>query len=152
METELVTVATCLIQVPVPATGGYINVGDAMVFTSALLFGPIVGGIAGGLGSALSDLLSPFAYYAPITLIVKDSEGLLAGFLSNGHSTKRDILAVLVGGATMISGYLVSEAYLLGVGAAALTEVPGNLFQIAVGGLDGIPVSFAVRKYTSRLR
>lgn len=34
----LVAVSTLIIQVPVPATGGYINVGDAMIFTSALLF------------------------------------------------------------------------------------------------------------------
>ena len=40
----LVTVSTLILQIPVPSTGGYINVGDAMIFTSALLFGPIVGG------------------------------------------------------------------------------------------------------------
>ncbi|MCJ7633324.1 ECF transporter S component [Candidatus Bathyarchaeota archaeon] len=148
----LVTVATYLIQIPVPATGGYINVGDAMVFTSALLFGPVVGGIAGGLGSAISDLLSPFAYFAPITLVVKGLEGLLAGLVSNGRSTPRDFLAVLIGGTVMVSGYLLTEVYVLGVGIGALAEVPGNLFQIIFGGLVGIPVSLAIRKYTKGLR
>ena len=148
----LVTVATYIIQIPVPATSGYINVGDAMVFTSALLFGPFVGGIAGGLGSALADMWGGYWQFAPITLIVKGLEGLLAGFISNGRSIWRDLLAVLIGGAIMISGYLISEAYLLGYGAAALVEVPGNLFQITAGGLVGIPVSFAVRRYTRSFR
>lgn len=148
----LVTVATYIIQIPVPATGGYINVGDAMVFTSALVFGPFVGGIAGGLGSALADMWGGYWQFVPITLVVKGLEGLLAGFVSDGYSTWRDLLAWLVGGAVMVSGYLISEAFLLGYGAAALVEVPGNLFQIAAGGLVGIPVSFAVRRYTRSFR
>ena len=148
----LVTVATYMVQIPVPATGGYINVGDAMVFTSGLVFGPFVGVVAGGLGSALADMWGGYWQFAPITLVVKGLEGLLAGFISNGRSTWRDLLAVPIGGAAMILGYLISEAYLLGYGAAALVEVPGNIFQVAVGGLVGIPVAFAVRRYTKGFR
>ena len=148
----LVTVATYIVQIPVPATGGYINVGDAMVFTSALVFGPFVGCIAGGLGSALADMWGGYWQFVPITFVVKGLEGLLAGFVSNGRSIWRDLLAVLIGGVIMISGYLISEAYLLGYGAAALVEVPGNTFQITAGGLVGIPVAYAVRRYTKGLR
>ena len=54
--TAFVTVATFLIQIPNPPTRGYINVGDAMIFTTALTFGSYIGGAAGGLGSALADL------------------------------------------------------------------------------------------------
>ena len=43
----LVCVATLFIVVPVPATQGYFNVGDAMVMVAALTFGPLVGAIAG---------------------------------------------------------------------------------------------------------
>ena len=153
MMAALVAVATYMIQIPVPQTGGYINVGDAIVFTSALLFGPVIGGFAGGVGSAISDLFSPYAYFAPITLIVKGLEGTLAGLISNGKDWQRDILAVGIGGAVMISGYFLAEAFVMGYGIeAALVETPGNLFQIIFGGLVGIPLSTAVRRFMPTLR
>jgi len=145
----LVTVSTYMVQIPVPATGGYINIGDAMVFTSALLFGPLVGGFAGGVGSALSDLWGGYLVYVPITFVVKGLEGTAAGLIRNGKSVVRDVLAVFVGGAIMIMGYFVAEAFLLGFGvAAALVETPGNTFQIVVGAVVSIPVSLVVRRYT----
>jgi len=52
-----------------------------MVCTTALLFGPIVGGIAGGLGSMLADLILGYAHYAPATLVIKGFEGVVVGFL-----------------------------------------------------------------------
>jgi uncharacterized membrane protein len=149
----LVTVTTYAVQVPVPATNGYINIGDAVIFTSSLAFGPIVGGIAGGLGSFLSDALGGYWQFAPITLIVKGLEGLAAGLLANGRSTKRDFIAVLFGGVIMVLGYFLAETYLLGYGAAAaFVELPGNIFQIVAGGLIGVPASMAVRRYVGSVR
>lgn len=141
----LVCVATMLVQIPNPPTRGYINVGDAMIFVSALIFGAIAGGFAGGVGSALADILSGFAFYAPFTLVIKGMEGLLAGFISDRRRSKRDLLAVMVGGSEMVLGYFLVEAIFFGLGAA-LTEVPGNVFQILVGGLIGIPVAYLVRR------
>lgn len=56
--TALVTAATLLIRIPVPATQGYINLGDAVVIAAGLLLGPRTGLIAGGIGSALADWLA----------------------------------------------------------------------------------------------
>lgn len=149
----LVTVSTYMVQIPVPATGGYINIGDAMVFTSALLFGPVVGGFAGGVGSALSDLWGGYLVFVPITLVVKGLEGLAAGLIRNGKSAIRDVLAVLVGGVVMVLGYFAAEAFLLGFGvSAALVETPGNTFQVAVGALVSIPITLVVRRYTQARR
>ena len=145
--TAFVTVTTFIIQIPTPPTHGYINIGDAMIFTTALTFGPYMGGVAGGFGSALSDLLGGYGYFAPFTLIIKGCEGLVAGLISNRKSHARDLLAVLVGGVIMIMGYFSAEAFLLGYGVqAALTEVPGNTFQIVVGGVVGIPIATFIRK------
>ncbi len=143
----LVAAATYLIQIPIPQTGGYLNVGDAMIFTAALIFGPVVGGFAGGVGSAISDLVLGFAGFAPITLVVKGVEGVLAGIISNGKSSPRDILGAVVGGAEMVLGYFLAEFFLLGAGYAALVEVPGNIFQVVFGGLIGLILSDIVRKH-----
>lgn len=152
MMSAIVCVATLLIQVYNPSTKGYFNIGDAMVFTSALLFGPIIGGFSGGVGSALADILGGYGYFAPITLVVKGIEGTLAGLLSNGKDLKRDILAVIVGGSEMIVGYFLAETFILGYGIlAASIEVPGNFFQILAGGIVSVPLSLVVRRYMAPL-
>jgi len=67
----LVTIGTMVIQIPTPATKGYINVGDSFIFLSSALFGPTMGFVTGGIGSALADLLSGYAYWSPWTFIIK---------------------------------------------------------------------------------
>ncbi|HID17442.1 TPA: ECF transporter S component [Candidatus Bathyarchaeota archaeon] len=143
---SLVAATTLAIRIPVVATGGYINVGDAMIFISALLFGPVIGGVAGGVGSAVADMIG-YPIYAPFTLIIKGLEGFLAGYIRDARSFKRDLLAWGTGALTMVLGYFVSESYIMGLGiAAASVEVPGNLFQALFGGLIGIPVARTLRK------
>jgi uncharacterized membrane protein len=142
----LVVVATFLVQIPNPATRGYINFGDIIIFVSALTFGPIVGGFAGSVGSAIADAISPYAYYAPFTFAIKGLEGVLAGLISNGKSSRRDLIAIAIAGAEMVTGYFLTEFFPLQYGWAALTEVPGNISQIIVGGLIGIPVVLLIRR------
>ncbi len=138
-------VATFLVQIPNPATHGYINFGDIMIFVSALTFGPVVGGFAGSVGSAISDIAGGFGNFALFTFVIKGIEGLLAGLISNKSSMIRDTLAVLLAGLEMISGYFITEVYLYGT-PAALTEVPGNVSQIVVGGIVAIPIALVLRK------
>jgi uncharacterized membrane protein len=139
----LVAVGTLIVRIPNPM-GGYFNVGDVMIFVSALTFNPLIGGVAGGLGSAIADIIG-FPVFAIPTLIIKGLEGLLAGLITNKKSIYRDIIAVLVAGAEMVTGYFLVEVYLWGIGAA-LAEVPANIAQIALGGLIGIPVALILRR------
>jgi len=53
----LATVATMVFTFLIPATSGYFNFGDAIVMSTALIFGPVIGALAGGFGSGLADLL-----------------------------------------------------------------------------------------------
>lgn len=80
--TALVCVATVGFTVYVPSTKGYFNIGETMIYTAALLFGPSVGAFAGGVGSMFADLLLGYYYYAPATLLIKALEGFTVGFLS----------------------------------------------------------------------
>jgi uncharacterized membrane protein len=86
--TALVFVATTIFSVYVPQTRGFFNIGEVMVFTTALLFGPIIGSFAGGVGSMLADLFLGYWYYAPATLVIKACEGGLVGILSRRKLTK----------------------------------------------------------------
>ena len=142
----LVAVATLFVQIPNPATKGYINFGDIMIFVSALTFGPIVGGLAGSIGSSIADIVSGYGYFAPFTFVIKGAEGTIAGLLSNRKSVRRDVLAVIFAGSEMIIGYFLAEFFPLQLGWAALTEVPGNISQIIVGAIVGIPITVVLRK------
>ncbi len=141
----LVAVATFIVQIPNPATRGYINFGDIMIFVGALTFGPFVGGFAGSVGSAISDVAGGYGYFAPFTFIIKGVEGVLAGLISNRSNVIRDGLAVVLAGSEMVGGYFLVETYLYGV-PSALTELPGNISQIVAGGLIGIPLALLLRK------
>jgi uncharacterized membrane protein len=145
MMAAVTAAATFLIRIPNPM-GGYFNLGDVAVFAVALAFNPLVGGLAGGIGSAIADLIG-FPIFAIPTLIIKGLEGLLASVISNKKSAFRDLLAVVVAGSEMVVGYFVVEYFVLQWGlGGALAEIPGNIVQVLVGGLIGIPLGYIVRR------
>jgi uncharacterized membrane protein len=147
----LTTVVT-MFALPFAPTGGFFNLGDAIVMTTAIVFGPIVGGVAGGLGSALADLLLGYSAFAPFTLIIKGFEGFIIGKIAGGPgkpSVVKLALAWIVGGVTIVGGYWVTEAFIMGLGVpAANAEILINVPQ-AIGSIIGIPIALGVK---SRLR
>lgn len=143
----LTTVFTLLVRVPVPATGGYINLSDVAIMFAGLTFGPFTGLLAGGIGAGLADVLGGYAQFAPLTLVAHGVEGLIAGYLAYNRGLARMAIGWLLGGLFMVAAYLVGEATVMGIGwAGALTEVPGNLVQALAGGVVGIPLVLGVRR------
>ena len=47
----LVCVATMLVPIPIPASGGYANAGDGEILMCAFLMGPVNAAFAAGIGS-----------------------------------------------------------------------------------------------------
>jgi uncharacterized membrane protein len=139
----LVAVGTLIVRIPNPM-GGYFNVGDVMIFVTALTFNPLIGGVAGGLGSAIADLIG-FPIFTIPTLVIKGLEGLLASLISDKKKVYRDVFAVVVAGAEMVLGYFLVELYLWGIGGA-LAEVPANIAQVTIGGIVGIPIALVLRR------
>ncbi len=139
----LTCVATSVIHIPTPGTGGYLNLGDCAVLLGAFLLGPAYGAAAAGIGSMLADLLLGYAAYAPATLAVKALMAVCAAVLFRGLREKIGaVRAALIGGAAaelwMVSGYFGYEAAILRYGAGALASVPSNLAQGALGLLGGV--------------
>jgi len=86
--TALVFVATTVFSVYVPQTRGFFNIGEVMVFTTALLLGPTIGAFAGGVGSMLADVFLGYPHYAPATLIIKACEGGIVSLLARRKLAK----------------------------------------------------------------
>lgn len=143
----LVTIGTMVIQIPTPATKGYINVGDSFIFLSSALFGPAIGFITGGIGSALADLLSGYAYWAPWTFIIKGIEGLIVGVMYKNYIKEYFKIAFLIIGALwMTLGYYMAGGIMYGF-KVSLVDVPNNLVQ----GFASVAIGYILIRLLSRL-
>ena len=94
-------VLTKFISIPIPSPLGKtaLSVGNAMCILSALLFGPITGGLAAGIGNALVDLSDPA--WAPefwITFINKFLMAFVAGLIMHRVKLGGDNLRVWFAG------------------------------------------------------
>lgn len=137
----LTCAATMVIKIPSPLNG-YINLGDCLVLLSGWLLSPVYGFMAAGLGSALADLFSGYAAYAPATFIIKGSMALIAfGGCKLMHKWLGNFPARIISGAAaeaaMVLGYFVFEGFLYGFGPSAV-NIPANGIQGTAGLLFGV--------------
>ena len=140
MFAALVCVSTIVIQIPSPM-GGYVNLGDALVLMSGFLLGPIYGGAAAGIGSALADLITGYAHYVPGTLVIKLLIAVVAALVNRALNSAasgmkepvRYIIAGIPGEIIMVVGYLFYAWVCLSRGAGAIASVPGNIAQAVAG-------------------
>ena len=98
------------------------------------------GFLAGGIGSAMADLLGGYFVYVPITFVIKGLISLISGLIYQklGTTSKSRYTAVILGGVVDIvlvaGGYFLCEAVFLYGFAASAASIPANIIQ-GVGGL-----------------
>ena len=145
--------------IPIPATGGYFNVGETTVYVAALLFGPFVGSLAGGIGAMLSDIYLGFGVFAPGTLAIKGAEGAIVGFLNIklrkyiSNLTICAIISIVVGGLEMVAGYFLYELFVLRLTiGVALAELPLNIGQMLVGLIIAVPIMHTILRFFPQLK
>jgi len=112
--TALVCVVTLVFVVGIPATNGYFNIGETMIYIAALSFGPYVGAFAGGVGAAIADLIAA-PIFAPGTLVIKGCEGAIVGFLNKKMFKQASgwrIWSILLGVIVGVLLALVGSVYL----------------------------------------
>lgn len=140
MFAAFICVATMLIRIPMPICG-YVNFGDCFVILAAWILGPVYGFAAGGIGSALADLLAGYAQYIPGTFVIKGLVAVAAALIAHAilrKSAARRLagyaFGALAGELIMLGGYFLYEAAALGYGlAGAFSSVAGNAVQGAFG-------------------
>jgi uncharacterized membrane protein len=154
----LVCVATVIFTIPIPATSGYFNFGETVIYSAALLHGPFVGSLAGGVGAAIADIfLGP--QFLPGTLVIKGFEGIIVGFLFRKLPIRKArpylamIIAIVVGGLEMIIGYFIYEQLVLGYSlVAAAAEIPYNVVQMVIGLIVAVPVGMYILRAFPQLK
>lgn len=148
----LVYISTMLMPIPMPfSNGGLVHIGDVMLLTAALTFGAKKGAAAGGLGMMLFDLFSPYAVWAPYTLVIRALMGFTVGYIAfsdgkKGTDKLRNILAVTASLPILILGYYAAEGFIYGNWITPVKSIPGNLMQFVVGIICAVPLTMVLNR------
>ena len=155
MFAALTLLATSVLKIQTP-TFGYIHLGDGLVLLAGIFLGPVFGGFAAGIGSALSDFLGGYAIWVPGTFVIKYLTAAAASAVFrriSARSRRQPVLSVpalvtagIAGEAVMILGYFLYNILivaftagslngpgLLSAAALSLAEIPFNAVQGAAG-------------------
>lgn len=154
----VICVATYIVQIPLPATGGYVNLGDCFVLTAGMMLGAGYGAMAAGLGSALADMLAGYMQYAPATFIIKALMAVAAYYIyillgklfKHKHKTVAKAIAVIIAEAIMVLGYFGYESVILGYGIAAAGSIWGNISQGVMGAVAAVALVTALEKSSAK--
>ena len=148
----IVAVFTLIVRIP-SMIGGYISLCDAAITFVSIAFGPVVGFVAGGLGTAMADIVGGYPQWALISFIVHGVEGLVIGIILKrlpGWAGK--IVAIIWTTAVVAGGYLALTTLAgLATFSEAVAEVVGNVLQGGVGSVIGTLLYTAVRAAYPRL-
>lgn len=158
-------VATKLIEIPYNVLGigpnGLVHLGDSIVFISAILLGKRKAALASAIGMTLFDITSPYAIWAPVTLIAKGGMGYICGAIAYSRGKKGDgiinnIVATVVSGIWMILIYLLGGTVITLFTVESITfaqafyanilNITGNVIQIVAGMVVALPISTTLAK------
>lgn len=132
----LVCVATFIIKVPLPVTGGYTHLGDGFIFIAVILLGKKNGAWAGAIGAALADIIGGYSYYALPTFIIKGIMALIMGTMIEklpSSIKNKWVAGATVGSVWQIFAYYIVGSLFVGNFITPISEIPGNTIQSAAG-------------------
>mgnify|MGYP000756023644 FL=1 len=151
-----------MLSVPIPVAIGdvtRIHLGNIFCLLSGFVLGPVGGGLAAGLGSALYDMANPaYIASAPFTFVFKFLLAAVCGWAAYARGSRaenhgQNILAAIAGSATymvlylgksFIEGMLLGSALvpvLLSVGTKAVTSSVNAVIAVVVS----VPLCAAIR-------
>ncbi len=143
-----------VLHIPLP-TGGYIHVGDALIYLAACLLPMPWAMAAGAVGGALADLLTA-PVWVPATFVIKALICLPFSFQGEKLLSKRSVLAVTAAGLMSSALYGLYNVLLSRSWAAFAPQFMGTLIQgigsgavflvLAACGGAGLKKKLAVRR------
>ena len=129
-----------------------IHFGNSMCLLAGLLFGPVVGGLASGIGAGLYDLLDPvYIISAPFTFLSKFAMGFICGYIAKSSRRLKNeaahiALGAIAGQLTYIilyvtRTYAVQKLVYLAATQVAVTTSLTNLLTSTVNAVVAVAVS-----------
>ena len=131
-----------LLHIPIP-TGGYIHLGDALIYLAACLL-PVPFAVgAAAIGAGLADLLTAPMWVIP-TLIIKAI--VVLPFTRRGARLlcPRNVAAIFISGLISPVGYGLAACILMGSANAFLPQFLGTLIQAVGSGVLFVVIGLAL--------
>ena len=133
--------------IKIPTINGFMQMGDCMVFLSAVLLGRKYSFLAAGIGMALVDASGGYIAWIPFTFVIKGCMALCAATIIlkyKKRNLKTFLIAFVIGGIVDLIGYFIANAIMGGliVNASngffgsifyAAAHIPGDLIQVVFG-------------------
>lgn len=123
-----ITVMTAyMLHIPIP-TGGYIHLGDALIYLAACLLPVPYAAAAAAIGAGLADLLTAPMWVLP-TLVIK---AVLVLFFTNKSGKllcRRNLAAIVAAGLFSPAAYALAGCAIAGTMAAFVPQFLGTLVQ-----------------------
>ena len=123
-----ITVMTAyMLHIPIP-TGGYIHLGDALIYLAACLLPVPYAAAAAAIGAGLADLLTAPVWVLP-TLVIKAA--LVLFFTNKGEKLlcRRNLAAIVIAGLFSPAAYALAGCAMAGTMAAFVPQFLGTLVQ-----------------------
>lgn len=117
-----------LFHIPIGVNGGYIHLGDTMIYLAAAFLPLPYACAVGAIGGGLSDLLTA-PVWVPATILIKML--ICLPFSNKGRKlvTKRNIAALFLAFILSVAGYYVAEGIMFGFTASFFTSISGSIVQ-----------------------
>lgn len=139
-----------VLHIPLP-TGGYVHLGDTLIYLCACLLPTPWAVAAGAIGAGLADLLTAPMWVVP-TVIVK---ALICLPFTVRHSKllcPRNIAAIFLAGILSPTLYGIANTVLSGTPAAFIPQFLGTLVQSVSSGIVFVVLAFAADRLNLKQR
>ncbi|MGM9935053.1 ECF transporter S component [uncultured Clostridium sp.] len=145
----------------IPSVGGFVHVGDCMVFLSVVVLGKKKGAVVSALGMMLVDALGGYYLWAPFTFVIKGVMAYIAGSILEVLEMKYSksvsfVVSFFIAGIFMViayfgagiimAGFLTEKAGLIQGIVYSAKDIIGNIIQVGTGIVIALPVSAIILK------
>lgn len=146
-----ITITTAyVLHIPLPG-GGYIHLGDTLIYLCASLLPTPWAVAAGAIGGGLADLLTYPLYVIP-TIIVKAVICLPFTNKRDRVICPRNVAAIFISGLLSPTLYGAADMVISGTAAAFIPQFLGTLIQSAGSGIIFVVLAFAVDRLNLKKR
>lgn len=148
----LIYVITAFLHIPTGFNGGYIHLGDILIYLAAVLLPTPYAMISAAIGAGLSDALSGGMLWVLPTIIIKPVMVLFFTSKDNNIICKRNISAVFLAGIVGWFGYYLAGAIISGNFIAPLATFFMELIQPIASGIIFLMLSYSLDRIKIRKR
>lgn len=142
----LICITTAYIfHIPVGTNGGYVHVGDALIYLAAAILPAPYAMAAAALGGAIADLMTA-PVWAVATLIIKMLLAIPFTSKKDKIINAQNVISIFIASVITIVGYYLAEVILFGSWIAILPSITGSIIQAAGSGILFLAFGHALDK------